>query len=184
MNALPGGVVASGAAGGLLLLLLLLGIRQGNGSGGFDSQVNLPPTGTIGELGPCPSDFVSKIFSESDLTFVSSTGSSELERLLLRERKQVALAWVSQTSAFLSLVIREHVASARSSQNLRITTEVRIVARYGQLMLICGLLSVVIRIAGPFWVRGLALYAQRLCQRTVQVALLLEPKAASGTHIV
>jgi hypothetical protein len=184
MTGVPGGAIAGGAGGGLLILLLLLGIRQGKNSSGLEYQANLPMIGTIEELGPCPQEFVSKIFSETDRTFVSSTGSPELQRLLMSERKQVALAWVRQTSSFVGLVMREHVTSVRSSQDLQVATEAGIVARYAQLMLICGLLSVVIRIAGPFWLRDLALYTQQLSQRTAEVALFLAPEVAGGTHVI
>jgi hypothetical protein len=183
VTGLPGGAIAGGAGGGLLILLLLLGIRQGKNPTGLDYQTNAPTNATLEELGPCPQEFVSKIFSETDRTFISSTGSPELKRLLMSERKQVALAWVRQTSAFIGLVMREHVASVRSSQDLQVATEASIVVRYAQLMLTCGLLTTVIRVTGPFWLRGLALYTQKLSQQTAEVALFLRPEVGGGMPV-
>jgi hypothetical protein len=179
----PDVAIAGGAGGGLLILLLILGIRQGKNSSGLDYQTNTPISASIEEFGPCPQEFISKIFSETDRTFISKTGSPGLKRLLMSERKQVALAWVRQTSAFIGMVMREHVASVRSSQDLQVATEASIVARYAQLMLTCGLLTIVIRVAGPFWLGGLALYAQKLSQRTAEVVLLLKPGVASGMPV-
>jgi hypothetical protein len=183
MTGLPGGAIAGAAGGGLLILLLLLGIRQGKHSSGLDYQPNTPINATIEESGPCPQEFVFRIFSETDRTFVSRTGSPGLNRLLMSERKQVALAWVRQTSAFIGMAMREHVASVRSSQDLQVATEASIVARYAQLMLTCGLLTIVIQVAGPFWLGGLALYTQKLSQRTAEVALFLNPEVAGGMPV-
>jgi hypothetical protein len=179
----PDVAIAGGVGGGLLILLLLLGIRQGKNSSGLDYQTNTPISASIEELGPCPQEFISQMFSGTDRTFISRTGSPRLKRSLMSERKQVALAWVRQTSAFVGMVMREHVASVRSSQDLQVATEASIVARYAQLMLTCGLLTIVIRVAGPFWLRGLALYTQKLSQRTAEVALLLKPEVAGGMPV-
>jgi hypothetical protein len=184
MSGASGGAIAGCTGGGLLILLLLLGIRQGKNSSRLGRETNLPAIGTFEELGPCPQEFVSKIFSQTDRAFISSTGSPELKRLLISERKQVALAWVTQTSAFIGMVMREHAASVRSSRDLEVATEARIVARYAQLMLTCGLLAIVIRIAGPFWLGGLALYTQKLSQRTAEAALFLKPEVAGGTNVI
>jgi hypothetical protein len=184
MMAFSGGAVASGAAaGGLLVLLLLLGLREGNRSRRQGSQPDMPPIDGIEDLSPCPPEFVSKVFSDRDREFISSMGSTQLDSLLLRERKHVALLWVGQTSAVIRRVMRAHAAVARTSQDLEFATELKIVAEFAQLMLICGFLFVVIQLAGPFWLRGLALYADRLCQRMAQATHSLAPEVTSDLHV-
>jgi hypothetical protein len=128
----------------------------------------------------CRQEFVSRIFSSDDWNFIDVTESKFLRRLFHRERKAVALLWVRQTSAGIRQILREHTLHVRHSENLKFQTELAIFLRYTQLRALCGLLFVAIALAGPIWVRGLALRADLLFQRFAKVRDSLH--AASETQ--
>jgi hypothetical protein len=164
----------------LLGLLLLLWARGVSAARGLYSRSDVPLHEDAAELGPCPPEFVPKIFSRADWEFVSETKSPRLERLFRQERKAVALLWIQQTSAAIQHIMREHAQAARGNDDLEFATEAKLVLQYAQLMFICGILFVVIQSAGPLWLRGLALYADALSQRIAQAQLALRAATASG----
>jgi hypothetical protein len=116
----------------------------------------------------CPAEYVSKIFSRDDWEFVAAMKSPALERFFRAERKSLALLWVQQTSADIRKIMRHHAELSRSSEDLDFVTEMRLFSRYAELRIICGLLVLSIELAGPLWLRGLALHASKLSQRIEQ----------------
>ena len=82
-----------------------------------------------------------------------------------RERHAVALLWVQQTSAAVRRIMRRHLEASRTSQDLEFAVEVRVFLQYAQLRVICGGLFLLVGLAGPQRLRGMALYAHRLTQR-------------------
>ena len=112
----------------------------------------------------CPTEILERIFSSEDQEFIHALKSRSLEQLFDKQRSAVALLWVRQTASGIHQVMREHVEAARRTADLHVATEIGLFLRYSQLMLICGALIALIRLAGPLWVRGLAGYAQRLSQ--------------------
>jgi hypothetical protein len=160
------------------LLLLLLGLSGASAARRFRSRPDMPLLEGAADISPCPPEFVSRIFSPADWEFVSQTKSSELRDFFRRERKQVALLWIEQTSATIQRIMREHTRASRGKADLEFTTEASLIFRYAQLMLVCGILLVAIRSFGPSWLRGLALYADSLTQRIAQAQLGLQAATA------
>jgi hypothetical protein len=124
---------------------------------------------------PCPEVFVSRVFSRGDWEFVRGLKAHAVERLFRRERKKVALVWVRQTSMVIRKAMREHAEAARQSENLEFSTEINILAQFLILMVVCGILSVAIEVAGPLFLGGLARLAQSLSQRAAKVHESLQP---------
>jgi hypothetical protein len=147
--------------GVLLLLLLLLAARGISAARGLAAKSDLPLCDDA-DFVTCPQEFVPKIFSRVDWEFVSQTKSPKLVKLFRRERKAVALLWVRQTSAAIQWVMHEHAVAVRGSRDLEFLTEVKLVLRYGELILLCGALFLAIQSAGPLWLSGLAVYADAL----------------------
>lgn len=121
-----------------------------------------------GASGLCPAECIERIFSEDDRTFVAELKSRSVERLFKRERKTVALLWVRQTARAIRQVMREHTEAARRSADVQLATELRLLAQYAGSMAVCGALLVLIQLAGPLWLHGLAGYAQGLSQRIAE----------------
>jgi len=153
-------------AGAIVLLLVLLAWVRAEASS-KDSRSDWDTS--LGEQGEdveaCSAEIVSRIFSEEDLKFVSKAKSPSLDRLFRRERTAVALHWVQETSAFISLIMRRHLEASRMRADLEITTEARIFLRYARLKLDCGILFVLIGLLGPQRLAGTALYAEKFLQR-------------------
>lgn len=154
------GSVIAGAA--LLLLLMVATLRGWLAS----RQSGLDLAATEEEASePCPEEVVERVFSRSDWEFVRGLKAQGIERLFRQKRKTIALVWVGQTSALMQRVIGEHARAARQSKDLKISTEINIVAQFVVLMAVCGILSAAIQIAGPMSLGGLAHFAQKLAQR-------------------
>jgi hypothetical protein len=152
----------------LFLLLLLLATRSAAAAREISSRSDVPLFDDEAALDPCPPEFVTRIFSPVDWEFVTGTNSRQLQKLFRRERKLVALVWVQQTSTAIRNIMREHTEVTRRSHDLHSATEIKLLAMYAELMLICGMLLLAIRAAGPERVGGLAVYTQTLSQRLAQ----------------
>jgi hypothetical protein len=146
----------------LLLLLFLVGKRGKLNPRGSPSRSEAP---LHEDEAVCPREYVPRIFSREDWEFVSEMESAQLEKLFRRERKALALLWVRQTSTEIRRIMREHGEAARRSVDLEFAMEMRLLLQYSELLFLCGVLFLSIQIAGPAWLRGLALEANRLCQR-------------------
>jgi hypothetical protein len=157
---------------GVLLLLLLLAVAVK----GWLALREAPDLAGSDETGqePCPAEFVSKIFSHDDWTYVRGMKSTRMEKLFRRERRSVALVWVRQTSSGIRRIVREHAAAARQSSNLEPATELKIFLQFAALLMTCGGMRVGIHVAGPLWVGGLARYAQNLVQQIAEAERAFE----------
>lgn len=155
-----------------LVLLLIAWIRADKALRDLPFRSELWPA-SVGEsegLEACPPEFVSQIFSSSDLAYVARFNSRELERQFHHERNGVALLWVRQTSVGVHRIMRRHVEASRGSRDIEFLTEARILLQYAQLRAACALMFVGIGLAGAQEVRGVALYADRLTQHIGQIA--------------
>lgn len=157
---------------GVLLLLLLLAVAVR----GWLALRETPELSGADESGQeaCPPEFVSKIFSQDDWTYVRGMKSTRLEKLFRKERGSVALVWVRQTSSGIRCMMREHAAAARLSSNLEPATELKIFLEFAALLATCGAMRVGIHVAGPVWVGGLARVAQSLVQQIAEAERAFE----------
>lgn len=122
------------------------------------------------KLEACPPEFVSQIFSNSDVAYIEGLNSPQLERHFHHERNGVALLWVRQTAADVHRIVQRHVEASRRSRDIEFMTEARIFFQYAQLRAACALMFIGIGLAGAQKVRAVALYTDGLTQRIGQVA--------------
>jgi hypothetical protein len=164
----------------LLLVLILVWIRADSASRHPPSVLDpwLADQGDGVEV--CPPEFVLQIFSGQDLAFISRLESPELKRHFLRERSAVALLWVQQTTAAIRRIMRRHLEASRLSEDIEFAMEARIFLQYAKLRLICGVLFLLIGLAGPQRLHGMALRADKLTQRIGEVLRELESGARTG----
>jgi hypothetical protein len=127
----------------------------------------------------CPLEFVSQIFSVQDLVFVTRFESPDLKRHFLKERNAVALLWVHQTTAAIGRIMSRHLEASRSSEDIEFAMEARIFLQYAHLRLVCGVLFLLIGLAGPQRLHGMALRANKLTQGIAEVVREFE----SGTRV-
>jgi hypothetical protein len=151
----------------LLLLLLLIGVKGTLSARELEQASSVSLEGSE-LIEPCPPELADLIFARDDWVFVSKMRSPNLNALFQKERKAVGLLWVQQTALRVRQVMREHARVARSSRDLEFATEVRLLAQYAELMLVCATLFVLIQVAGPVWLGRLAAYAQSLSTRIAE----------------
>jgi hypothetical protein len=164
----------------VLLVLILVWIRADSTSRHPPSVLDawLPDEGDTMEV--CPQEFVSQIFSGQDLAFISRLESPDLKRHFLRERNALALLWVRQTAAAVHRIMRRHLEASRLSEDIEFAMEARIFLQYAQLRLICAFLFLLIGLAGPQRLHGMALGADKLTQRIGNVLREFESGARTG----
>jgi hypothetical protein len=163
-----------------LLGILLLMVRGFSSARGASLDSDYPLFVNPTDYPACPREFVARVFSNDDSRFVLAINSPELAKLFQRERKQVALAWVRQTSGAIQRTMHEHKQVSRISYDLDAGTEFKLLLLYSELMLLCGVLFVAVRSVGPLGLRRLADYAETHSQRLAEVHQSV--KAATGSR--
>jgi hypothetical protein len=149
----------------VLLVLILVWIRADLASRHLPSVLEAWLSDQDDSVEVCPPEFVSQIFSGQDLAFISRLESSDLRRHFLRERNAVALLWVQETTGAIRRIMRRHLEASRLSEDIELAMEARIILQYAQLRLICAVLILLIGLAGPQRLHGMAISADKLTQR-------------------
>ena len=114
-------------------------------------------------------EIASRIFSREDREFVLRLCSPGLRNMYQKERREVALLWVTGISRAVGKIMQEHKLASRYSRNLDAGTEAKLVLQHARFRLICGLLIVLIRIFGPHALGDLAAHVGELYQRISKV---------------
>lgn len=132
---------------------------------------------------------VEAIFSESDLTFVQQSGSSDISHLFFSERRRIALLWVSEIRAQIICLSRFHRAQSGFYSDFSFSSEFSMVSGFWSLLLACRALQILIYFRGPFAARAIAIRtietAGRLCQLAGQPIAFLDSYSVgmSGTRL-
>jgi hypothetical protein len=157
-------ILCLSAALGLCVALAYFSRNDANA----DSQPSLPV-----QQGPLYRDMTDRsylnaaaltaaIFSRRDLEFIRREGSAELEKLFLAERKAVAAYWVTVTSSRISDIRKNHLTNSRFSRDLSPDEELRLLAQFLYLSIICRVGLLTIQVAGPMAPANLAAHIQRI----------------------
>jgi hypothetical protein len=155
-------------AGMPILLLLLLWVS--GVAWGFEVEEETPedPRSRFSN-GPETAECIRRIFSAEDRDFVERQGSMRLRRIYRAERTRVALFWVRHTSQEVRQIMHLHRTAARETRNLNVTRELGLVLRYFEFRMLCGLLSLFIRMFGPHLLKDLATHALEMSQSIEQI---------------
>lgn len=108
------------------------------------------------EWSECPQDTVAHIFGSQDLAFVQAQGSDRLLRAFERDRRQIALHWVWSSFGETKRIMARHFLSARSSPDLSLPLEFKLVAEFLLHQIFCLMLIAAIRLVGPHRLARLA----------------------------
>jgi hypothetical protein len=104
------------------------------------------------------SEILERIFNEDDHRYVAEMGDLRIARLLLIERKRVAITWIHRKTAEARFIMREHMRRARAARDLKVSGEVRLAVRYLELLTLCELFALAVFFFGPAGLQGLALH--------------------------
>ncbi len=136
---------------GLVMALLLLFWAAGRGRAANlganrteeESPVRLPPKALLG-----------RCLSIEDVEFAAQLGCPRIVRLLLRERRRLALKWLRQSRREAGRLLRQHVRAARHARDLRPAAEVRLWFHAGLFLMVYEVLMTAVRLYGPFRTRA------------------------------
>ncbi|HUI75344.1 MAG TPA: hypothetical protein VLX32_10380 [Candidatus Acidoferrum sp.] len=157
-------MIAVYACSGLAVLLLILLFFVGDGRETDEDKLLYAEHDLRSEV-LSPPEIVHRIFSRQDRRFIRDFDSPRLRRIYSKERKQIARDWIRQTSRGIRKIMRDHLRSARASQNLELSGEISLLGHYVQLRCLCGLLALSSLLVSPGVLQEVALYACNLSHR-------------------
>jgi len=97
----------------------------------------------------CPRETIEHIFGPDDLNFIRCNGSDRLRRAFERDRRQIALHWVWNAFDDTHRIMSRHFRAVRSSPDLSISLESKLVAEFLLHQFMCLTLAGALRLAGP-----------------------------------
>ncbi len=132
-----------------------------------------------GQWAECPRATIDHIFGTGDLGFMRAKGSDRLCRAFERDRRQIALQWVWSAFDETHRIMARHFRAVRSSPDLSINLEAKLVAEVLLHQSLCLMLVAAVRLAGP---EGLARLAGAVGNMRHQVGIVVDgfPASAGG----
>jgi hypothetical protein len=138
---------------------------KGVSAAGDDAQAARPAVQSlIHEAGDLPFLW-DAIFSEADWRFILNERSPLLTELFTEERRALAVQWLNDRAARIRAVRAKHLENSRYSQDLNVLAELKLLALFQYLIVLCGCMSLVVRVAEPTAPRKLALHFEKMAGR-------------------
>jgi hypothetical protein len=116
-------------------------------------------------------ELLDRMFGPDDWEFILSRATKDVQRLFLRERRELAFCWLSEIRSRAKAAMRIHIARARASQNLEVLPELRLMIEYFLIQAKCGLVAAVLWLRGPV---GLRRMVQQIVNLSDQLGGLTE----------
>jgi hypothetical protein len=114
-----------------------------------------------------PNDLTERLFSREDLEYVLSAAPPGVQSLFLKDRKNIALAWVGRVRSAVLGLMRFHRGHARLHARLNFSTEIRLALNFAALLTACRMLQIILYLRGPYAAPGMmrtaAAAAGRVC---------------------
>jgi len=138
----------------LLALLYLFALRSDpKPEGGAQALVGARGALTSLRTGLLPLDLVERVFAQDDLEFVMSRSNPRVQKIFLRERKKIALAWVTQVRKQVLNLKAFHSGQSRLYAGLDARTEIVLALNFISLLVLCRALQAAFYLRGPFAAR-------------------------------
>ena len=167
------------AAAGLLVLLFVLSRRNPGAEGSAQALLDARRAVQALQNGLLPPDFVAHIFARRDLEYVIADTSKEIQRLFLKERKKIVLAWVSEIRRQIVYLQHFHLGYSRHFARLKISTEIALALDFMALRMECRALYLFYYLRGPYGAPNFpsktVAAAERLCALTGRSLAFLAP---------
>ncbi len=109
-----------------------------------------------------PRTLFSRCLSTEDVAFVNSLASPPVLRLLLHERRRLALHWLRLTRREAARLFSLHLRAVRHAIDLRPITEVRLLLQVSLFFILYETMVGMLRLYGPFRTRAFVRTVQRL----------------------
>ncbi len=147
---------------GFLLIASLVFLMRRRGSDAEDvfrdESLGIPPAHSEDHR----KEQLDRIFGCEDWDFIRKRTSSRVQRLFLKERKQIALSWLSQLQRQARAGMDLHVARARASEELEPLSELGLAIDYYVFLAKCCFIAAIVSLGGPMALRGLVGQAESL----------------------
>lgn len=102
------------------------------------------------KAGLLPGALVARVFAQDDLHFVASHSSLEVQETFRKERKRLALFWISQVRSQIVSLRKFHLGKSRFYARLSFATELSLAASFSVLLAECRILQAMIYVRGPY----------------------------------
>jgi hypothetical protein len=114
------------------------------------------------QLADLQKEQLNRIFGREDWDFIRRSTSREVQRLFLKERKGIALSWLSQLRRQARAGMHLHLASVRASEGLEPLAELRLAIDYCAFLSKCEVIAAILLLGGPTALRAMAGQAECL----------------------
>jgi hypothetical protein len=123
-------------------------------------------------------ELLDRMFGPDDWEFVLSRAPKDVQRLFLKERKEIAFCWLSEIRSGAKAAMRIHIGHARASQNLDVLPELSLMIDYFLIQAKCGFVAGVLLLRGPVALRRMVKQTVRLSNQLgglIELALKMPP---------
>ena len=146
--------LASLAIGFLLIVLLGYILRRPEtGSAAGSSDLLAAQAVPCLPLEERQKELLERIFGPEDWEFVLSRAPKEVQRLFLRERREIAFCWLSEIRSRAKAAMQFHIVHARRSEKMQALLEIRLLIDYFLIQAKCAFVAAVLLLRGPVALR-------------------------------
>ncbi|MHB8500715.1 MAG: hypothetical protein ACYDCG_12015 [Candidatus Acidiferrales bacterium] len=107
---------------------------------------------------------IKRVFADEDKEFVSRTGTPDVERVFLKERKRLAIQWVRMTQRQVADLMNLHLKLASYTHVPSPKSEAKLTASYFCFVLASNGLLILLGLLGPFAAVRIVTYALRMSE--------------------
>ncbi len=107
---------------------------------------------------------IKRIFADEDKEFVSHTGTPDVQRFFLKERKGLAIQWVRMTQKQVAHLMHLHLKLASCTYEPNPRSEVRLTVNYLCFILASNGLLILLWLFGPFEAVRIVAYTVRVAE--------------------
>lgn len=133
------------------VLLFFFARRQGaRAEGGAEALVSARQALNSLQTSLLPPELIHRVFAPEDLMFVTSVGSKRIRESFLRERRRVALRWVTEVRKHILSLKQFHSGHSRFYAQIDLRTEIGLALSFASLLFVCRLLEAIFYLRGPF----------------------------------
>lgn len=173
---------------GLFALLYLLWLRDpSRAEGGAEALFRAQSSLNALKSGLLPGALIGRLFAQEDFHFIASSSSATVQSLFIKERKKLALRWISEVRSQILSLRRFHLGQSRFYASLSFKTEMTLALAFSLLLVECRVLQVLVYLRGPYafprFVGRTISAASRVCsisERSIAFLSLSNGKMSSG----
>jgi len=107
---------------------------------------------------------IKRIFANEDTEFISQTGTGDVQRFFLKERKRLAIQWVRMTQKQVAHLMDLHLKLASYTYEPSPRSEVRLTVNYLCFILASNGLLILLWLFGPFKAVRIVAYSVRAAE--------------------